>query len=89
MPIQAHSAPARWWTGGGRAWSGPCFMPTMSLAGPLRLSIVCGLALCGGTAVHRLLQRCANTLGQSVQPRVSTASATPIMGWSIDWFVVR
>src|SRR5215813_6471037 len=64
-------------------------MPNISTAGPIRLRAAYVLSLCCGTAVHRLLKRCANTLGKPVQPSVSTARATPIIGWRIYCFVAR
>src|SRR5215831_13863318 len=60
-------------------------MPNISTAGSIRLRAAYVLSLCCGTAVHRLLKRCANTLGKPVQPSVSTARATPIIGWRIYW----
>ena len=67
----------------------PFLMPPLFTACPTRRRAACGRWHGGGTWVPRLLTRCAHTLGQPVQPRVSAAHATPIMGWSMDGLVAR
>src|SRR5262245_2575325 len=64
-------------------------MPHTATAGPTRRRAACGRELCWGTSAHRLRRRCAKTQGKPVQPSVLTASATPIMGWSMYWFLAR
>jgi hypothetical protein len=64
-------------------------MPSIATACRAQRRAAGGRELCCGTSVHHRRRQCANRLVKPGQPSVLTASATPIIGWSIYWFLAR